>query len=178
MQVLAQTQAQMRAAVAGVAADEAKPRQASPTRFAPGSPAVDSNRPTSPTKAPVALAAQRTLPRMKERRSRLSYPQAPLPAQLPIHFYCKERWAKDWRAMALEGLVLTDWYRVIPLERADAVDKARAEDAAVLADPEEVLAERAALVAPEAAQAAQCLAELRAAEAEVVAAECLAGAED
>ena len=78
--------------------------------------------------------AQQTLPQMKERRSRLSFPRAPVPARRPIHFYYKERWAKVWRAMVLEGLVLTDWYRAIPLERADAVDKAPAEDAAVLAD--------------------------------------------
>lgn len=77
--------------------------------------------------------------------------------------------------MALEGLVLTDWYRVIPLERADAVDKARAEDAAVLADPEEDPAAQAALADPE---AAEFLAALLAEEAEVVAAGCSAGAED
>jgi hypothetical protein len=112
---------------------------------------------------------------MKERRSRLSFPQAPVPAQLPIHFYCKERWAKVWRAMALEGLVLTDWYRVIPLERADAVDKARAEDAVVLADPEEDRAAQAALADP---VAAECLAALLGEEEAVVVAECLAVAED
>ena len=75
--------------------------------------------------------------------------------------------------MALEGLVLTDWYRVIPLEKAVAVDKARAEDAAVRADPEGDPAAQAALAGPE---AAECLAALLGEAAEV--AECLAGAED
>ena len=71
---------------------------------------------------------------------------------------------------------LTDWYRVIPLERADAVDKARAQDAVVLADPEEGLAARAVLADPEAAECSAAL--LGEEEAAVVAAECLAGAED
>jgi len=77
--------------------------------------------------------------------------------------------------MVLEGSVLTDWYRAIPLERADAVDKARAEDAVVLADPEEDLAAQAALADPE---AAEFLAALLGEAAVVVAAECLAGVED
>ena len=75
--------------------------------------------------------------------------------------------------MALEGLVLTDWYRAIPLERADAVDKVRTEDAAVRAEPEEGPVAQADLVDPE---AAECLAALLGEAAEV--AECLAGAED
>jgi hypothetical protein len=131
---------------------------------------VDSNKLTSPTKAREDLAAQQTLPQVKERRSRLSFPQAPVPVQLPIHFYCKERWAKVWRAIALEGLVLTDWYRAIPLETADEVDKDRAQDAVVQADR----AAQAALADPE---AAECLAALLG-EEEAVVAECLAVAED
>ncbi len=121
--------AQARAAVAEVAADEARCLRASATRFAPDSRAVDSSRPILPTKAPAARPAQRTRPRMKERQSRPSCLRAPVPAPLPIHFYCREPSARVSRGTVPEDSARTDWFRAILREKVDPADKVRAADA-------------------------------------------------
>jgi hypothetical protein len=46
-----------------------------------------------------------------------------------IRFYCKERSDKVSRETAQVDSVLTGWCPVIPLEKADRVGKAQAEDA-------------------------------------------------
>src|SRR5271163_3947407 len=117
-----------------------------------------------------APAAQRALPtprRTKERRSQQRFPQAPVPARLPIHFYCKARWARVSLETAPADSGRTVWCRAIRVEK---VDKVRAEDAEA---PAVDKVARAASV--DQAVAAGCLAEH---PAEAGAVECLAGAAD
>ena len=166
--------AQMRVAVAEVAAaaDEARHPLASPTRFAPDSPAAASSKPTLPMQARVARRGQRTPPRMKERRSPRNFQRVPVPARLPIHFYCKARLARASLETAPADSGRTVWCQAIRLGK---VGKVRAEDAADQALGDPVVDKVARAASADQAAEAECLAEL---PAEAEAAECLVGAAD
>jgi hypothetical protein len=166
------------AAVADREAAEAKRLRASLMRFAPDLPAAVSNRPILPTKALAARPAQTILPRMKVRKSRPSCSAAPVPARLPIHFYCKERSARASPGMAREDLARTDWCPATLLEKVGKVRVADAEARAAV-DPEVGPAVRADLAGPAAGVAvAECSAELLLAEEQAEEEECLAAAAD
>src|SRR5271168_3509515 len=109
-------------------------------------------------KAPAARRAQPTRRRTEERRSPPSFPQAPVPARLPIRFCCKARWARASLETSPGDSGRTVWCRGIRVEK---VDKVRAEDA-VAPEAEGPVVDKVA----------------RAASADPVAAECLAGAAD
>ena len=125
-------------------------------------------------KAPASRRAQPTRRRTKERRSPQRFPRAPVPARLPIHFYCKARWARASLETALADSGRTVWCRGIRLEK---VDKVRAEAAAGQAVPDPVVDKVERAVSGDQAVEVGCLAE-HPAEGEAGLAECLAGAED
>src|SRR5271156_3100799 len=123
-------------------------------------------------KAPAARRALPTPRRTKERRSQQRFPRAPVPAPLPIHFYCKARWARASLETAPADSGRAVWCRAIPVEK---VDKVRAEDAVALEAEGPAVDKVARAASVDQAGAAGCLAEHPAGAG---AAECLAGAED